>query len=96
MIDPRDILRRPLLTEKGSVLLGEDNQYQFEVAAWANKIEIGRAVERLFKVKVVKVRTAIMPGKPARLGRFLGRRPSWKRATVTLREGDKIDAFQQI
>jgi large subunit ribosomal protein L23 len=96
MMEPREILRRPLLTEKGSAKLGEYNQYQFEVAAWANKIEIGRAVEALFKVKVLQVRTAIMPGKPARLGRFVGRRPSWKRATVTLKQGDKIEAFEQI
>ena len=96
MIEAREILKRPLLTEKGSSLLETQNKYAFEVASWANKIQIKKAVEQLFGVKVTKVTTVIMPGKPARLGRFEGRKPPWKRALVTLKAGDHIEVFEKV
>ena len=93
---PQEVLKRPMLTEKGSRLLEEHNQYTFEVAGWANKLDVRRAVEGLFRVKVLRVNLAVMPGKPARLGRFFGRKPAWKRALVTLKEGDRIEIFEKI
>lgn len=95
-MNPRDILVRPLLTEKGARRLETQNQYSFEVAGWANKIQIKRAIESMFTVKVASVRVCVMPGKPARLGRFVGRHPAWKRATVTLKGSDRIPVFETI
>lgn len=86
------IIKRLDLTEKGSVLTEKQNQYLFEVARDANKIEIKRAVEQLFKVGVVKVNTLTRTGKAKRNRRGgIGFRPDWKRAIVTLKDGDKID-----
>ncbi len=86
------IVKRLDLTEKGSVLTEKQNQYLFEVARDANKIEIKRAVEQLFKVGVVKVNTLTRAGKAKRNRRGgIGFRPDWKRAIVTLKDGDKID-----
>ena len=73
---------------------GIHRQYAFEVDPNANKIEIQRAVEQLFKVTVIQVRTANVLGKMKRLGRRYGKRPDWKRAIVTLKEGDRIDFFE--
>lgn len=95
-MNPRDVLVRPLLTEKGARRLETQNQYSFEVAAWANKIQIKAAIEGMFSVKVSSVRVCVMPGKPARLGRYAGRHPAWKRATVTLKEGERIPVFETI
>lgn len=90
---PADVIIRRLdLTEKGAVLREKGNQYFFEVAPDANKIEIKRAVEQLFNVSVVKVNTLNRVGKTKRNRRgLLGFRPDWKRAIVTLKQGDKID-----
>jgi large subunit ribosomal protein L23 len=86
------IVKRLDLTEKGARLSEKENKYLFEVAGDANKIEIKRAVEQLFKVKVVRVNTLNRQGKAKRNRRQqIGFRPSWKRAIVTLKEGDKID-----
>lgn len=86
------IVKRLDLTEKGARLSEQDNQYLFEVAPDANKIEIKRAVEALFKVKVEKVNTLNRVGKAKRNRRGqTGYRADWKRAIVTLQEGDKID-----
>jgi large subunit ribosomal protein L23 len=74
----------------------EANQYSFEVDAEANKIEIKRAVEAIFKVKVKDVRTQMMHGKVKRLGRSQGRRPDWKRAIVTLAADQTIELFDQV
>lgn len=93
MKEPQRIIRRPLVTEK-STLQKEGRQYVFEVDRNANKIEIRSAVERLFKVKVNDVRTINVLGKIKRLGRRYGKRPDWKKAIVTLREGDRIDFFE--
>jgi large subunit ribosomal protein L23 len=91
MRDPRTIVRKLQVTEKGTVL-GEQNKYMVEVATDANKIEIRQAVESLFKVKVAKVNTMNYDGKLKRMRTGqAGRRPSWKRAVLTLAEGSSID-----
>ncbi|NCQ61051.1 MAG: 50S ribosomal protein L23 [Myxococcales bacterium] len=89
------IIKRPLiLTEKGSLLREEENQYLFEVDRGANKIQIRDAVERLFNVKVKSVNTLLMRGKMRRMGRGLAKTRNWKKAFVTLVEGDNIDFFE--
>ena len=93
MKGPRDVIRAPLISEKGSLLTEAANQVMFKVRPDANKIEVKRAIEALFKVKVKKVRVARYLGKIRRVGRSMGRRSDWKKAYVTLREGDKIDFF---
>jgi large subunit ribosomal protein L23 len=94
MKEPQKIIRRPLITEKSTRQKDEDHQYVFEVDRDANKIEIQQTVEHLFKVKVLKVRTSNVLGKVKRLGRKSGKRPDWKKALVTLKEGDRIDFFE--
>ncbi|MEO6462395.1 MAG: 50S ribosomal protein L23 [Candidatus Eisenbacteria bacterium] len=96
MKDARNVVKRALITEKGSVLREQANQYSFEVDIDANKIEIKRAVETIFKVKVAEVRTQMMHGKVKRLGRSAGRRPDWKRALVTLAADQTIELFDQV
>ncbi|OLC69459.1 MAG: 50S ribosomal protein L23 [Deltaproteobacteria bacterium 13_1_40CM_4_54_4] len=93
MRGPHDIIQAPLISEKGSLLAESTQQVLFKVRPDANKIEVKKAIEVLFKVKVVKVRMARYLGKIRRIGRSMGRRPQWKKAYVTLREGDKIDFF---
>jgi large subunit ribosomal protein L23 len=94
--DPRSIVRKVLITEKGTVLREMRNQYFFEVARDANKIDIKRAVENIFKVKVDSVRTMQLRGKVKRQGRWVGRRNDWKKAIVTLQPDQKIELFEQI
>ena len=89
-----DILKRPLITEKSSLAKELSNQITFEVSPSANKIEIRRAVEEVFKVKVFEVRTSNYSGKKKRHGRFEGRRPHWKKAVVTLAPGESIEFFE--
>ncbi len=95
--DIRFIIDRPMLTEKSAVLKETKNRYVFRVDTRANKREIKEAVEKLFNVKVLDVRTAIFRGKISvvmnKAGRFEGPRKSWKKAYVTLAEGQTIDAF---
>ena len=93
MKGPQDVIRAPLISEKGSALTEKTQQVLFKIRPEANKIEVKHAVETLFKVKVVKVRMARYMGKIRRIGRHMGRRPEWKKAYVTLKEGDKIDFF---
>jgi large subunit ribosomal protein L23 len=83
-----------MVTEKSTRQKEDSRQYVFEVHRDANKIEIQSAVERLFKVKVLQVRTSNVLGKVKRLGRRYGKRPDWKKAIVTLKEGDRIDFFE--
>jgi len=90
--DPRTIILKPIVTEKGSTLRERENKYLFSVARDANKIEIKQAVESLFGVKVKSVRH----GKVKRMGIFEGKRPDWKKAIVTLEEGQTIDLFEQV
>ncbi len=89
-----DIIRRPLDTEKLDKQRDALNQYAFEVAREATKLDVKRAVEQFFKVKVIDVRTSIVRGKSKRLGRSEGRRPNWKKALVVLKEGDAISLFE--
>ena len=93
MKDPEDIIKVPLITEKGSLIAEKSNQVLFKVRPEANKIEVKKAVEVLFKVRVVKVRTIRYLGKFRRVGKTKGRLPQWKKAYVTLKEGDKIDFY---
>lgn len=92
--DARNIIILPLLTEKALKLKAETNSYTFWVHPDANKIEIGKAIEELFKVKPLEVRTLNLMGKPRRLGRWSGRRARRKKAIVKLKEGDTIAAFE--
>ena len=110
MRSPEMIIKRPLLTEKGTFLketggMSEEDmvapesvapQLLLEVARDANKIEIKYAVEKLWNVNVLKVRTAVVRGKQKRVGRYIGRRSNWKRALVTLAPGQKIEFFEGV
>jgi len=91
-----DIIVRPLVTEKSTDQLEKNGAYTFVVARDANKIEIGKAIEVLFNVKVREVRTMRYAGKQRRVGRFVGRRAAWKKAVVTLRAGDTIEIFEGV
>ncbi len=91
-----EIVAAPLITEKGTMVNETANQVVFRVRRDANKEEISRAVETLFKVKVHKVRTINYLGKTRRVGRNVGRRPAWKKAYVTLAEGQRIDFFENV
>ena len=93
MKDPEDIIKVPLITEKGSLIAEKSNQVLFKVRPEANKIEVKKAVEVLFKVRVVKVRMIRYLGNIRRVGKKMGRLPQWKKAYVTLKEGDKIDFY---
>jgi large subunit ribosomal protein L23 len=88
-----DVIRRPLITEKTTLLREDGRTLVFEVAPGANKIEIKRAIEQLLGAKVDSIRTNISHGKVKRQGRFAGRRSDWKKAYVKLREGEKIPEF---
>jgi large subunit ribosomal protein L23 len=94
--EPRDIVRRARITEKGTKLRESQNGYLFEVARDANKIEIKKAVEAIFSVKVATIRTLRVHGKPKRVGRHAGHRPDWKKAIVTLKKGQTIELFEQV
>ena|SRR5687768_2182972 len=93
MRSPYEILRRPRITEKGSRLAESTPTVVFEVPRDANKTEIKNAVQAVFNVEVISVRTAIMRGKIKRRGRNVGKRPNWKKAMVKLAEGQEIDFF---
>ncbi len=98
--DIRLIIQKPVVTEKSTALKEDFNRYVFRVEVKANKRQIKKAVEELFEVKVKDVRTAVIRGKRSvvmnRKGRFEGYRPNWKKAYVTLAEGDKIDLFEVV
>ena len=108
MRSPEQIIKRPLLTEKGTILKETGGhavtidpealspQVLFEVARDANKVEIKNAVEKLWNVDVLKVRTSVVRGKEKRLGRFMGRRSNWKKALVTLAPGQNIEFFEGV
>lgn len=90
-----EVLRRPLVTEKNSILQSQ-NKYAFEVALEANKPQIKQAVEKAFKVKVTSVNVTMVSGKMRRVGRQIVLTPSWKKAFVTIRSGDKIEIFEGV
>jgi large subunit ribosomal protein L23 len=94
MKDLSKVIRRPLVTEQGAIMRELHNQYYFEVNPDANKLEIRQAVEHFFGVKVTQVRTMNYRGKIKRMGRFSGKRADWKKAVVTLSEGESIDLFE--
>jgi large subunit ribosomal protein L23 len=89
--EARQIIIAPVITEKGTFIQEKYNQYVFRVARRANRIQIKQAVEKIFDVKVEGVRVAIVKGKQRRLGRSVGFRPDWKKAVVTVKEGDTIN-----
>ena len=91
-----EIVMRPLVTEKSTAQLERDGAYSFVVARDANKIEIAKAIEALFNVKVRDVRTMQYRGKERRLGKFVGRRAGWKKAVVRLQAGDSIEIFEGV
>ena len=93
MID-YDIIRRPIITEKTNIQKDKANQVTFEVDPRANRIEVKRAVEKIFKVKVADTRTMHVIGKQKRRGRILGKRRNWKKAIVTLMPGERIEFFE--
>jgi large subunit ribosomal protein L23 len=109
MRSPEQIIKRPLLTEKGTFLKETGgrpegdidpetlkSQLLFEVARDANKIEIRHAVEKLWNVDVVDVRTSVVRGKQKRMGRFIGRRSTWKKAIVTIAAGQNVEFFEGV
>lgn len=90
------IIRRPLITEKGTQLRETANQYVFEVDRTASKHQIKEAVQKLFKVQVDQVKTLNIRGKVKRVGRSVGKRPNWKKAYVTLKAGSTIEFFEGV
>lgn len=94
MKDPREVIIRPIVTEHSYDMMDE-NVYTFEVAKNANKVEIGQAIEEIFDVKVVKVNTLNVKSKPKRVRYQVGNTRTWKKAMVTLAEGDTIEIFAQ-
>lgn len=93
MIEPQKIIVRSIVTEKSERIRENQNQYTFRVKKEVNKIQIRKAVEKLFNVKVEKVRVMNFLGKPKRMGVFLGKRSDWKKAVVTLKKGEKIESL---
>ena len=90
------VIRKMLLTEKRNLDREAANKYHFEVDRRANKVEIGQAVEKLFKVKVTEVRVIHVLGKKKRMGRVMGKKSDWKKAIVTLAEGSRIEVAEGV
>ncbi len=93
-MDIYQVIKEPHITEKANLQKGETNQVSFKVHRQANKIEIRQAVEVLFKAKVLDVRTMNMRGKSRRMGKYVGRKPHWKKAIVQLAPGENIEFFE--
>jgi len=93
--EPTRVILSQVVTEKAERLRAEQSRYTFKVARTANKIEVRDAVERLFKVHVRDVRVMNYMGKMRRMGRFSGRRPDWKKAVVTLKQGERIESLER-
>lgn len=91
-----EIIKRPLVTEKTTLQKEQSNQLTFEVAMRANKVEIARAVEKIFNVKVLDVQTMRVSGKTKRRGRILGKTNNWKKAVVRLSPGSRIEFFDGV
>ena len=94
MKEPQQIIKRPLITEKSTRQKEKGNQIAFVVDPRANKIQVRQAIEKLFKVKVKAVHTLNLKGKRKRMGRFFGWQSDWKKAIVTLKEGERIEFFE--
>jgi large subunit ribosomal protein L23 len=95
-MNPYEIIKGPLITEKATIQKEQNNQLTFEVDRRANRVAIRHAVESIFNVRVEQVRTMQMKGKVKRMGRSLGRRRDWKKAIVTLAEGHNIEFFEGV
>lgn len=95
-MSPYEILKRPLITEKSTIQKEMSNQLTFEVDRRANKVEIRRAVEKIFNAKVLEVQTVQMKGKTKRFGRTIGRRRNWKKAIVRLAPGQHVEFFEGV
>ena len=95
-MNPYEVIKRPLLTEKSTLIKEQNNQYCFEVSSRATKVDVRHAVENLFNVKVLDVKTMQYRGKTKRMGRFIGRRNDWKKAIVTLKPGTSIELFEGV
>lgn len=95
-MNAEQVIVKPLVTERSMVLRDDDNKYAFRVHPRATKPEIRKAVEELFDVRVVSVRTMNVLGKNKRFGRFSGRRASWKKAIVKVAEGQKIEIYDAV
>ena len=97
MMSPYEVVIKPLImTEKGEIMREDENKYLFKVSVRANKNEIKNAVEKLFNVEVDDVNTLMVRGKVSRMGRRMGKRPNWKKAIVTLKEGETIEFFEGV
>jgi len=90
------VIKRPIITEKSTIARDEENKYFFEVDRSVNKIEITKAVEKLFKVKVLNVSTMNMLGKKKRMGKVAGKKRDWKKAIVALAPGDRIEIYEGV
>jgi large subunit ribosomal protein L23 len=95
MTEPTRVILSQVVTEKAERLKAEQSRYTFKVAPTANKIEVRDAVQQLFKVHVREVRVMNYLGKLRRMGRFSGRRPDWKKAVVTLKQGERIESLER-
>jgi len=91
-----DLIKRPLITEKTNIQKESYNQITFEIDRSANRVEVKKAVENIFNVKVASVRTVQVKGKIKRRGRILGKRKDWKKAIVKLMPGERIDFFEGV
>ncbi len=94
-MDKTKIIIRPIITEKTEQLKNTNSQYTFQVARSGNKVEIKKAMEKLFNIHVEKVRVMNYDGKPKRMGAFGGRRSNWRKAVVTLKKGEKIESLER-
>jgi len=95
-VNVHEVIRKPLVTEKSNISREEENVVTLAVDPRANKHEIAKAVETLFEVTVLEVRTMRMPRKTRRVGKFMGRKPEWKKALVRLSEGQSIEFFEGV
>lgn len=95
-MNAHDIILRPVITEKTTIQKDAYNQVSFEVDRRVNRVEIARAIEKIFNVKVARTRTAHVKGKVKRRGRIVGKRKDWKKAVVTLMPGERIDFFESV
>jgi large subunit ribosomal protein L23 len=95
-MNPYEIIKGPVITEKGTIQKEANNQLTFEVDRKANRVEIRHAVEKVFNVRVQRVRTMQIKGKVKRVGRTLGKRRDWKKAIVTLAKGENIEFFEGV
>ena len=94
-MNPYDIIKGPIITERTTVLREKENKYVFAVDKRANKNQIKNAVEDLFKVDVLKISTMVMQGKLRRMGRFAGYKPDWKKAIIKLKQGQEIKVVEE-